>query len=48
MRNDLSTIPQWIGEMVKSVAHARSGMVLARAKEFLLEMDPNKLVGGFP
>jgi hypothetical protein len=48
MLNELSIVSQWIQELVKSVARARIGMVLAHAKAFLPKMDRSEMVGGFP
>ena len=48
MLMDLSTVPQRIQELKKSTAHAQAGLALARAKDFLLEMESAKMAGGLP
>lgn len=45
---ELSTVPERITELVKSVARSGTGMVLAWAKAFFPYFDQHEIVGGFP
>lgn len=48
MINDLSTVPEWIGELKKSACRQGVMSALALAKAYHPEMNPALLAGGFP
>lgn len=47
MIKEFSTVPKWVEELKKSACHQWAMYSLARAKAYLLEMDPALLEDGF-